>query len=272
MSDSDQAILAGTLRDLHRSARPLVLPNVWDAASARIIEDAGYPAIATSSAGMAYSLGYADGQQVPPAEMFAAVARIVRAVRVPVTADIESGYGDAAAATRELIKTGAVGMNLEDMADGVLIPLERQVETIGSVIDEARRAGIPMVLNARTDIYLAHVGDAGSRFDRTVERLLAFAKAGADCVFVPGVYDEETISKLVRCLELPLNILATEGSPPISRLRELGVARVSAGSGPMRATMALARHIATEMRDLGTYETFTTRTIPYPEANTLFRR
>ncbi len=263
----DLAARIALLRELHAPAhRPLVLCNVWDAASARIVEDAGFAAVATSSAGVAYSLGYADGERLPPREMFAAVERIVSAVKVPVTADVEAGYGDLKATLQALRDAGAAGLNLEDMEDGRLVPLEEQAGRVSA----ARAAGL--VVNARIDIYLAQVGDAGSRFDRTVERMRAFAAAGADCVFVPGVRDETTIAALVNAANVPLNVLAVAGVPPIARLRQLGVGRVSTGSGPMRATMALVAKIASELRNKGTYEGMTAETIPYPLANALFTR
>lgn len=273
MGSGISELSAATLRELHSERnRPLVLANVWDAASARIVEDAGFPAIATSSAGVAYALGYADGQQVPPEEMYAAIYRIARTVRIPVTADIEAGYGDVAKTARALIDAGAVGMNLEDYENDGLVPLDEQLERIAAVKAMGLEAGVPIVINARTEIYLANIGDPDSRLERSLERLQAFARAGADCLFIPGIKDEPTIERFVQALDGPLNILAVAGSPSIARLRELGVARISVGSGPMRATMALTRRIAVEMRDHGTYDAITTDTIAYPDANALFLR
>jgi 2-methylisocitrate lyase-like PEP mutase family enzyme len=257
---------ARLLKKLHLKPNwPSVFVNVWDAGSARIVEAAGFAAIATGSAGISFSLGYPDGQCLSASEMIDAVARIVRAVKIPVTADVEAGYGDPARTASLLFEAGAVGMNLEDFEDW-LVHLDQQVERIRAV----RSATPEMVINARTDVYLAEVGEPESRFERTVERIQAFEAAGADCVFVPGVKDEETIQGLVQAVKIPVNILATEGTPPIARLHELGVGRVSVGSGPMRATMALMRRIAIEIRDEGTYEGFTRDTISYADANALF--
>jgi 2-methylisocitrate lyase-like PEP mutase family enzyme len=262
------ALLTTRLRELHEKSNwPLILPNVWDAASARIVEAAGFPCVATSSAGVAYSLGYSDGQHIGRDEMLDAIARIVRAIRVPVTADIEAGYGDAPGTAQALLEIGASGMNLEDYTED-LISLEEQVEIIQAV----RAAAPDIVINARTDIYLAQVGEESTRFERTVERQRAFIQAGADCVFVPGVRDEQAIAGLASEVDAPLNILATAGSPSVARLAALGVGRISFGSGPMRATMALMRRIALEAKDTGTYESFTTDTIPYAEVNRLFER
>jgi len=262
MSDiENQKLKAETFRKLHRSAKILVLPNTWDVASARVIEDAGFEAIATSSAGVAFSLGYPDGQRISRSEMVAAVARIVRAAKIPVTADSEAGYGDrpedAAQTATAVIEAGAVGMNLEDSLDDVshpLIDLSLAVEKIKAVREGASAAGVPIVLNARSDVYLAQVGKPESRYDETVRRLSAYRDAGADCLFAPGVRDESTIERLVRDLKWPLNILAGPGFPPIPELQKIGVARVSLGSGPMRATLGLLSRLAEELRTSGTYE------------------
>jgi 2-methylisocitrate lyase-like PEP mutase family enzyme len=263
---------AERLRALHQGPPILVLPNAWDAGSARVFEEAGFPAIGTTSAGIAFSAGYPDGEHIPQDRMLEAVARIVAAVQVPVTADLEAGYGrnarDAAQTGRLALQSGAAGLNLEDMAGGDLLPLELACDRIRAV----REAAPELVINARCDIYLAGEGDAADRFERTVERLQAFGAAGADCVFVPGVKDEETIERLVRGAGKPLNILASAGAPPVSRLEALGVARVSVGSGPMRATLGLLRRIAEQLNGDGLYSAFTDDALSYADANRLFLR
>lgn len=248
------------LRALHSGGEILLLPNVWDVASARIMEEAGFPAIATTSAGIAFALGYPDGEKIPREEMLAVIARIARALNVPVTADVESGYGpapeDAARTAQAVIEAGAVGMNLEDSPGELgqpLAELPRQLEKIRAVRETADRLGIPLVLNARTDVYLLQVGDPANRYDETVRRLAAFRDAGADCVFAPGLRDPPTISRLVSDLRCAVNILAGPGSPSVPELRRLGVARVSLGSGAMRATLGVLRDIADELRTKGTY-------------------
>jgi 2-methylisocitrate lyase-like PEP mutase family enzyme len=245
----------------HRGGDVLVLPNVWDVASARIVEEAGYHAVATTSAGVAASLGYPDGQKIPSQEMFAAIARIARAVKVPVTADVESGYGSEPDAVKNtalaVIEAGAVGMNLEDApgeSGNPLADLSAQVEKIRAVRQAAATSGVPIVLNARTDVYLLQVGEPSSRYDETVRRLTAYRDAGADCVFAPGLRDSATIKRLAADVKCPLNILAGPGSPSIEELRALGVARVSLGSGPMRAAMGTLRRVAQEVKSSGTYE------------------
>ncbi len=251
---------ASAFRAMHSGKEILLLPNVWDVASARIVEEVGLGAIATTSAGIAFSLGYPDGQKISREEMMAAVARIARSVRVPVTADVEAGYGntpeDAARTAQGVIEAGAVGLNLEDAASDPgtpLIELPLQLEKIRAVREAAASLKAPLVLNARTDVYLLQVGDPAKRYDEAVRRLRAFRDAGADCVFLPGVRDAATIGRLVSDLQCPVNILAGPGSPSVPELQKLGVARVSLGSGPMRATLGLLRRLAEELRKAGTY-------------------
>lgn len=262
-------------RQLHRGPAVLILPNAWDVASARIFEHAGFPAIATTSAGIAFSLGYPDGQRIPREEMLARIGRIARAVQVPVTADIESGYGstpeDAAKTTRELIQAGVVGMNLEDASnrqDQPLIDLQLAVEKIKAAREAAMQMGVQIVVNARTDIYLLPGGNPDADYSGTLRRLTAFRDAGADCVFAPGLKDAETIERLVKAVGCPLNILAVPGAPSIPELAKLGVARVSVGSGPMRATLALLRRVAEELKASGTYSSMG-EAIPHADVNKL---
>jgi len=249
-----------TLRALHVGPEPLLLPNIWDVASARVIERAGFPAIATTSAGIAFSLGYPDGQEISREEMMAAVARIVSAVKVPVTADVEAGYGsrpeDAALTAEGVIAAGSVGMNLEDaMGDPAqpLVDLPLQLEKIRAVRETAERLKLPIVLNARTDVYLRQVGEPLTRYDHAILRLKAFRDAGADCVFVPGLRDGPTIQRLTSDLQWPVNILAGPGVPSVAELGKLGVARISLGSGPMRAGLGALRRIADELKFAGTF-------------------
>ncbi|HUI56349.1 MAG TPA: isocitrate lyase/phosphoenolpyruvate mutase family protein [Bryobacteraceae bacterium] len=265
-----QAEKAEFFRHLHRNPPILRLANVWDAASARIVEEAGLPAVATGSAGVAFSLGYPDGERIPLEEMLGQVRRIARVVSVPVTADLEAGYDDIEKTAAGLVDAGAVGLNLEDSKAGALVDLPLQMGKIQAVRRAGERLNVPIVINARTDIFLHQIGDPDTRFDRAVERLLAYRDAGADCLFAPGVRDEETIGHLVGALQFPTNILATAGSPSVGRLQDLGVARVSLGSGPMRATMGLMRRIVTEFRDSGTYTRMLDGTIPSADANRLF--
>ena len=257
---AQQQAKAAALRVLHSGKEILLLPNAWDVASARVIEGSGFKAVATSSAGIAFSLGYPDGQKISRDEMLAAIARIVKAVEVPVTADVESGYGktpeDASRTARAVLDAGAVGMNLEDTigdSSAALVDLPLQLEKIRAVREMASRLRIPLVLNTRTDVYLLEIGDPTKRYDETVGRLSAFRDAGADCVFPPGLRDAPTIGRLVTDLKCPVNILAGPGSPSVPELYKLGVARVSLGSAPMRATLGHLRRITEELKNTGTY-------------------
>jgi 2-methylisocitrate lyase-like PEP mutase family enzyme len=271
---------AATLRRLHAGPSILVLPNAWDVASARVFETAGFPAVATTSAGVAFALGYPDGQRISRDEMAEAVRRIATRLAVPVTADMEAGYGptpEAAAATaRAVVEAGAVGMNLEDSpgpgGETTLLDPSLQMERIGAAREAAAAAGVPIVINARTDVFLAGIGEPASRLAHTVRRMVAYREAGADCVFVPGVYDAETIAVLVREAGGPLNILAGKGCPPVAELQRLGVRRLSIGSGAMRAGMGLARRIAEELRGPGTYQRLFEGSIPHAELNRLLER
>ena len=269
---------ADRLRQLHFGPRLLLLPNAWDVASARIFEEAGFPAIGTTSAGIAASLGYPDGQRIPREEMLSVVRRIARSVSVPVTADVEAAYGltaeDVAATARAVVESGAVGLNLEDVTcddESTLVDIPLQMEKIRAIQNASAKLGVPLVINARTDIYLLGMGDPATRLARTVERLNAYRQAGADCLFAPAVRDAETIGKLAGKLDGPLNVLAGPGIPAVAELERLGVARMSVGSGPMRATLGLTQRVARELRDEGTCRLMLEGAMPYAEMNALFQ-
>jgi 2-methylisocitrate lyase-like PEP mutase family enzyme len=268
---------AEQLRALHQGPPILVLPNAWDAATGRIFEAEGFPAIATTSAGVAAALGYPDGGVVPAREMIEAVGRIARAVKVPVTADIEHAYAatpDAVAdVVLRVIAAGAVGVNVEDLVPGTtdLEPISLQCEKITAIAKAAAKSGVRVVINARTDVFLGAIGPAESRLAVAVDRGKAFLAAGADCIFIPGLLDRDTIGALVRGIGGPINVLAVKGTPSIPELQALGVARVSVGSGPMRASLALVRDIARELKTEGTFSSFTEHTLPYAEVNELMR-
>lgn len=274
-----QAEKAEQFRRLHHGPRMLLLPNAWDVVSARILEECGHPAIATSSAAVAFSLGYPDGQRISRDEMLEVAGRIARAVDIPVTGDLEAGYGttvrDMTETVKAAIAAGVIGMNLEDVTgddESSHVELALQVEKIRAIRETAKSLGVPFVLNARTDIYLLPIGPESTRFERTVERLRAYRDAGADCLFAPGVYDRETIAKLVKAVKAPLNILANPACPPMAELEKIGVARVSAGSGIIRAAMGLVRRIGTEMLESRSCEMMFAGTIPHAELNRMMQR
>ena len=273
-----QAQKAEQFRKMHHGPRMLVLANAWDVVSARILEECGHPAIATSSAAVAFSRGYPDGQRISRDEMLDVVGRIARAVRVPVTADLEAGYGtkakDMADTTKAAIEAGAIGMNLEDSGDeeGSLVDLLLQVEKIHAIREAARSLGVPFVLNARTDVYLASIGPEATRFNHTVERLRAYRDAGADCLFAPGLHDKETISTLVKAVAAPVNILITPQCPSMTELEKMGVARVSAGSTVMRAALRVVEQIGKEMLESRSTETLFERAIPWADLSGMMTR
>jgi 2-methylisocitrate lyase-like PEP mutase family enzyme len=269
---------ADAFRSMHQAPPILILPNAWDAVTARLFVRAGARAIATTSAGIAATLGYADGQNVPRELMLEAIARIARVVDVPVTADIESGYApspkDLGETIRAVINAGAIGFNLEDAtgdASQPLVALEQQIERIRTAREAAENLDVPAVINARTDVYLEKAGEPASRFAETIRRLNAYREAGAHCLFVPGVTDMAVLAQLVRSVSAPLNVLAGPGMPPVADLQSIGIARLSVGSGIMRATLALARDAADELLQKGTYNTFLDRNIPYSEVNELMK-
>ena len=235
----------------------LVLPNAWDSMSARLIEAAGARAIATTSSGVSWSLGRRDGQGLGREEMIAAVARIVRSVRVPVTADVEAGYGlgtpeDAATTARAVLEAGAAGINLEDSPgrDGAaLLEAVEQAERITA----AREAGGALFINARLDVYLRGAGVESGRFAETVRRAEAYLAAGADGIFVPGVAAGDLIGRLVAAIPAPLNVLAGPGTPDVAALAALGVSRVSVGPKLALAMLGRVRAAAAELLERGTY-------------------
>lgn len=262
---------AAALRRLHVEGPLLVLPNVWDAGSARVFVEAGYPALATTSAGIAFSLGYPDGERISRDDMAAAVARITRRVAVPVTADMEAGYGrtpDAVADTvRAVLGAGAVGMNLEDrIGEEPLLELSLAVERVAAARAAADQAGVPLVLNARTDACSPRMGGVSE----AIRRGKAFRAAGADSVFVPFVGDSGTIERLVEEIAAPLNVLGAPNAPSLRELAALGVRRVTFGSAPMRATLGLVRRMAREWKEKGTYGALEAYGIPFAELQQLF--
>jgi 2-methylisocitrate lyase-like PEP mutase family enzyme len=269
---------ATRFRERHRGPAILVLPNAWDVASARVFEEAGFDAIGTTSAGIANSLGFPDGEEMPFADGMRVVERIAAAVRVPVSADIETGFSEkpeeVAERCRAVLAAGAVGVNLEDGTrepSKPLVDIGHHCEKVQAARAAGQAAGVALVINARTDVFLDSVGEPSTRLDEALRRANAYRKAGADCLFVPGVTDADTIGKLVSGIDGPINVLAGPASPPVAELQRLGVARVSLGSGPMRATLGFLRRAATEVREKGTFG-WLEGAISYADANRLVSR
>ncbi|HEY8293286.1 MAG TPA: isocitrate lyase/phosphoenolpyruvate mutase family protein [Thermomicrobiales bacterium] len=252
---NDPALLAAraaTLRALHHAPEPLVLPNVWDAASARIVAEAGFPVVATTSSGVAACLGWDDGEQTPPTEMLAAIARIARVVSVPVTADLEGGYGlGAEEFAARLLATGAVGCNLEDTdrsGHGALRAPDAQAEYLAAVKRAGRAAGVDIVVNARIDVFVRQFGAPTERVAEAIRRARIYLEAGADCIYPIFVREEATIAALVEGIAGPVNILALPDGPSLARLGELGVARVSYAGRLHRAAFTEHRRCVEAIR------------------------
>ncbi len=257
---------------LHRSGDPLLLPNAWDVASAVMIASAGAKAIATTSAGVAWSLGIRDAADLGPHRAAAVIERIIAAVKVPVSADIEAGYGsdpDAVAATvTAVIGAGAVGVNLEDRSgqDGAaLFEPAAQAERLAAARAAADRLAMPLWINARTDVFLAGAGPEAERVDAVLERAAAYAAAGADSLFVPGLTDLAAIAKLAAG-PLPVGVMVWAGAPTVAELASAGVVRISLGSAIAQAAYALAARAAAELLSDGTYNT-SADGIPYDQIN-----
>jgi 2-methylisocitrate lyase-like PEP mutase family enzyme len=268
---------ADLLHALHRRGEPLVLTNAWDVASARLVEDAGAKAVATTSAGVAWSLGVADGDRLGLADVLALIARVAGAVSVPVTADIENGFAEkpegVAETIRGVLAAGAVGVNLEDAVYSPsaveLRAVAEQAERVAAARQAADAAGVNLFINARIDTYLRAAGDPAERLDSTIARAAAFVQAGANGIFVPGVVDAETVSVLVDGVGAPLNVLTRPAAPPIPELAALGVARISFGSSIAAAAYALTERVAREAFTAGTYSAMG-KPLDYGRLNGLF--
>jgi 2-methylisocitrate lyase-like PEP mutase family enzyme len=242
---SIQSVKVETFRSLHMSKRALVLFNVWDAGTAKVVASGGARALATGSWSVAAANGFADGERIPLDFVIANLARIVRATDLPVTVDLESGYGETAGEVAQsvarAIEAGAVGCNLEDSfpRDGSLRDIDEQAERIAHARKAAGDAGVAMFINARTDVFFQKTAPAHDEamVHAALDRSKVFAEAGADGLFVPGVVDETLIGRLVEGSPLPVNIMVEANTPVVSRLAELGVARVSHGPRPYLAMM-----------------------------------
>ncbi|MFS8103159.1 isocitrate lyase/phosphoenolpyruvate mutase family protein [Lentzea alba] len=253
---------------LHRPG-PLVLPNAWDVASALIVESAGAKAVATTSGAVAWSLGAADGDKLDRDRAIDLVARIAKAVKIPVTADIESGFGKDAAEVGETMRAiseaGASGVNIEDGHGPALRDVQEQVDRLAA----AHEAAPDLYLHARIDVYLRGIGEPEDRVRITLERAQAYVEAGASGIFVPGVTDLDTIKQLSEGIDVPLGVLAGPGAPAVGELAGAGAARISIGTAIAEAAYALTRKAAVELLTSGTYSSVE-ENISYGELNALF--
>jgi len=261
----------------HQDKEILVLLNSWDTGSSKLVEACGYKAIATTSMGIAASLGYPDSQVIQLSEMIDVITGIVKGVRVPVTVDIEAGYGknlyEVIDSVKKIIATGIVGINIEDSLDlnPVLIDEMEFCERIAAIRALSDSLGFHLVINARTDSFYTTTGSLREKLSDSIRRGNKYREAGADCIFVQPVWDKETISTLVKEINAPINILANPGigaglPPSVRELQDLGVARLSMGSSVMKATLALIKKVADELSEKGTYNTLLDTLTPLPEA------
>ncbi|GGS35315.1 isocitrate lyase/PEP mutase family protein [Actinokineospora fastidiosa] len=276
MNDNRNA-KASAFKALHAEG-VLVLPNAWDAGSAALIARSGARAVATTSGGVSWALGRPDGQALTREEMAGQVRRICAAVDLPVTADIEGGYGpdpdDVAATVAAVIDAGAVGVNIEDsVAPGQpLFGIDEQSRRLRAARSAAEAAGVPdLVVNARTDVYLFGIGAEEGRFDDVVARGQAYADAGADCLFVPGLVDLEAVAALVKAVPLPVNVMAGPGAPTVTEFEAAGARRVSVGTAISQAAYSLAQRVAVELVEHGTYGELA-GALDYMSLNSVFGR
>ena len=261
----------------HQDKEILVLLNSWDIGSSKLVEASGYKAIATTSMGIAASLGRPDCQVVQLSELLETVTGIVNAVHVPVTVDFEAGYGNSLDeiinSVKQAIATGIVGINIEDSIDlnPILIDEREFCERISAIRALSNSLGFHLVINARTDSFYTSSRSQKEKLAESIKRGNKYREAGADCIFVQPVWEKETISTLVKEIHGPINILANPGNaggipPSVRELQDLGVARLSLGSGLMKATLALMKKVADELSEHGTYNILLDALTPLPDA------
>jgi len=277
MNRQRQRDQAAEFRARHRNGDIVVLPNAFDVASARVIARHQPVAIGTTSAGIAWGLGFPDGQRIDRDQMLSAIERIVRSVPMGVTADVEAAYGDtpedAATTAEAVLEIGAIGLNIEDAQSVAstsaepLLHVEQAAAKVAAVRSAAERAGIDLVVNARTDPFLT--GGVDNPLEAAIERGNRYLSTGADCVFVPGVTERDAIAQLVERLNGPLNVYALPGVPDVAELGQLGVARVSVGCGPYQACLGLIDHATRTFLVDGTYEPFLEDYLSVPEVQAL---
>ena len=277
MVSSIQKEKAEVFLKFHQDKEILVLLNSWDIGSSKLIEACGYKAIATTSMGIAASLGYPDSQVIKLSEMINVITGIVNAVQVPVTVDIEAGYGnnvnEILDSVKKIIATGIVGINIEDSIDlnPVLIDEMEFCERISAIRALSDSLGFHLVINARTDSFYTSSGSAQEKLSESIRRGNKYREAGADCIFIQPVWEKETISTLVKEINAPINILSNPGigaglPPSVRELQDLGVARLSLGSSLMKSTLALIKKVADELSEKGTYNILSDTLTPFPDA------
>ena len=269
-----QAEKAEEFRGLHHG-KVLILPNAWDVPSARVFEEAGFTAVATSSAGMMVSLGYPDGEVIGIEKFVTAIGRIARALTVPLSADVVGGFGttpdEVAASVKKVIGAGAIGVNIEDFVHETkrLLPVEEQLARLRAVKGLRESLRVPFVINARTDAFRFAQGDEKARLEEAMRRGVAYRDLGVDCVYPMGLIDAASISVYGKALDFPINVMVRKGLPPVAELERLGVARLSFGPSASYAAMGLLRRASKEVLEMGTYEALVDGAITFDELNAL---
>jgi 2-methylisocitrate lyase-like PEP mutase family enzyme len=266
---------AEEFQDLHRSKRLFILPNALDVPSARLFEGLGFPAVATSSAGLMVSLGYPDGQTIPKKEFFSAIAKIARALSLPLSADIVAGFGSTpkqvVSTVRSVIKAGAIGVNIEDFEHSTkkLFSLESQVMKLQAVKKLGRSMGMPFVLNGRTDAYRFAEGNDEARLKEAIRRAKAYRNAGCDCVYPMGLVDHGMIKCFVEALDCPVNVMVRKGLPTVGELDSIGVKRVSFGPAASYAIFGFLERACQQVLETGTFSSLTDGAISFDDLNSL---
>lgn len=269
-----QRQLAQSFIDMHTQENMLVLPNVWDAGSAYVFEKQGFKAVATTSAGVAYAHGYPDGESISLEDLALCVKQITRRIDIPLSVDFERGYGETAEQVKQnaryLLRAGAVGFNIEDgLPDGTLSDMDAQIEKIKALSELKQEEGVPFVINARTCAYWLNVADEQEKLQIAIDRGNGFKQAGADCVFVPGAMDQQTVAEIVRGINAPVNIVLNPKFHDFKQLREVGVRRLSVGSGPARSVLNYLIEIADDLKNDQVTEMLN-HNFSYGEANRYF--
>jgi 2-methylisocitrate lyase-like PEP mutase family enzyme len=266
---------AEEFRSFHDRKRILILPNAWDVPSARIFEEAGFVAVATSSAGVMVSLGFPDGEAIGIDAYASAVRRMAGVLSIPLSADVVGGFGltpdSAAAAVKKIVNAGAIGINIEDFVHETkaLLPMEKQILKLKELLKLRRGLDVQFVINARTDAFRFVRGGDEARLEEAIRRGIAYRDLGVDCVYPMGLTDAASISAYVRALDFPVNVMVRKGLPPVAELQRLGVARVSFGPSASYAAMGLLRRASKEVLENGTYDALVEGAITFDELNAL---
>ena len=278
MDRNKQIEFAKRFQKMHHEDHMLILPNAWNGGSAKVYEKQGCKAIGTTSAGVAFAMGFTDGEEITFDDLLRVTKEIINVVDLPLTVDMEKGYGTTVEEIKEnvrrIIEAGAVGINIEDGNPGKdphLEILNHQIETIKSIAEIKEETGIPFVINARIDVYWLKIGEENQRLKMTIDRAKAYVEAGADCVFVPSAFEKTLIQQLVNDINAPLNIVANPVFNDIEKLSDMGVKRLSIGSGAVRMVFANLIESAKELNEKKSINNLFNHQLSYDKANEFFK-